>query len=280
MPLAHAAASHVESLPLREFVTSPQKLANGLVALREILQSDALTVACGAGIELEALGAHTRWDSGMPVMDGSIAPDALAGDGLAARLATGQRFSVALEAARRLTGTRGEPLLVAGITGPGALSSELLRLGAFGDGNPDGADAIEIAGRIALETARLFLAAGCNAVVVVEPALPAESPDWSAAIATIAKLARFYEALPLVAFASDAAAAPPAAAIACPVAGSAPRYVAAGPTGIALDPDVRTWQPPATPPNVLTTCGDVRFDISIDELHQRFAALNAAPLNA
>ncbi len=275
-PCAHALAARVESLSPYEFATSPQKLTNGVTALRESLEIDSVTVACGAGIEAEALGATADWTSGVPVMGGSIEAAALGGDDLEERLARGQRFATSLEAARRLAGARGEPLIVAGLTGPFALVRELRALGA--PLATDDSEALATTGRIVLEEARAFLKAGCNAVVLVEPALDGAPAAWNDCVGTVVKLARFFEALPLLAYGAASPVAVPAGAIACPSVRAAAR-AGAGPVGSALVPDERAWAAAAgtvAASDVTVTLGDLRYEAGVADVRDACEHVRAA----
>jgi hypothetical protein len=100
--------------------------------------------------------------------------------------------------------------------------------------------------------ARTFLEAGANLLLLVEEQpLPAGSgPSWRAGATTVANVARFHRALPVVVLAGgaeDAAAGPPGAVVCVPdpVAGRR----------LALAADPSAWRPAAGDAPVVTTLG-------------------------
>lgn len=202
-PLAYAIAAQVEALELADFLYHPTKLAKGLEALNDALEVDAILCCCAAGIEIEAAGAELDWLEYPPKVIAH--PPMLLSDPAIESALSSPRLAAAIEATRRLAATaRGEPALVAGVTGPMTLAGQLGGA-AFAEAleKDGGAEWIECAGRLSLAVVRQFLKAGANVVLFLEQA-PALIPGskafeaWASVIAPIANTARFHQALPVI----------------------------------------------------------------------------------
>lgn len=204
-PLAYAIAAQVEALELSDFLYHPTKLAKGLEALNDALEADAILCCCAAGIEIEAAGAELDWREYPPKVVAH--PPMVLSDQAIESALSGPRLAAAIEATRRLAATaRGEPALVAGVTGPMTLAGQLGGA-AFVEALEKDGDAarewLECAGRLSLAVVRQFLKAGANVVLFLEqtPALMPGSKvfeAWTSVIAPIANTARFHQALPVV----------------------------------------------------------------------------------
>jgi Uroporphyrinogen decarboxylase (URO-D) len=273
VPLMHVLAAKVEALDIGECLTNPTKLAKGLQALYQALGTDAITCACDGAIEIEALGACTDWSVYPPRV---VAPPALEGldpDVIAKRVAKAPRIAAAGEAIRRLAVTcPGEPVLVAALTGPAALAVQIAAAAGQAATVSAALEAyLETAGRTVLESARQFLLAGANIIMVIEHALPEHQTSsfdgWKSVMTPIANLTRFHRALPMVlaTWTSEDLGALPAAIVPClPLQGS---IVEAGRRfGVALPTDNLDWRLPSSPCSVLTTDGEVPFETDIPAL--------------
>jgi hypothetical protein len=150
-------------------------------------------------------------------------------DGRPELLADPSQAAAAVEATRRLAATAADAAIAAALPGPAG-----------------GGDLIPLA--------RAFLEAGANLLLLVEPRpLPAGSDaGWRAAATTVANVARFHQALPVVVLAAGAAdaTAGPRGAVVCvpdPTAGQ----------GLALAVDPATWPAAAEGTPLVTTLGPV-----------------------
>ena len=206
LPLAHALAAKIEALEVQEFLRNPTKLAKGLEALYQTLGTDGITCACGAGLEIDALGADMDWSVYPPRV--AAAPRALRSldaDGIAELIARAPRVSAATEATRRLAAAcPGDPALVVGLTGPAFLAAQIARAIGVDPATALATDAalMETAGRAVLEVARQFLLAGANVIILLEGNLPTSdtvaSDTWSDVVTPIANLTRFHKAIPIM----------------------------------------------------------------------------------
>ena len=189
VPLFHAVACQIESLAARDFLDDAGKLARGLGTLRDAVPNDALVCCCSAGIEAEAAGAELSWKVYPPRV--VSAPER---EVAIAEMSRSPRLAAALEATRRLSATaRGEPLLVAALTGPATLAAQL--------GGDDSARSIERAGAIGVDLAGQFCRAGASLIVLLEESVPGSRENlalWRSTLSPILKVARFYQALAVV----------------------------------------------------------------------------------
>jgi hypothetical protein len=174
------------------------------------------------------LADPTRLCTGLRALSEVLATGVIVtADGRRELLTDDAQAAAAVEATRRLSVTAGDDAIAAALPGP-SRGDDLLPL------------------------ARAFLEAGANLLLLVEEQpLPAGSgPSWRAAATTVANVARFHQALPVVVLsggAEDAAAGPPGAVVCVPdpVAGQ----------GLALAADPAGWRPRAGDMPVVTTLG-------------------------
>ena len=252
MPLLHAVACQIESLAPRDLVTDPGKLARGLAALWDAAPTDALVTCCAAAIEAEAAGAELDWEGYPPRVARRPEREVAVTD-----LVKSSRLAVALEATRRLSATaRGEPLLVAALTGPTTLAGELAGEGAVS------AAILERAGAIGVELAGEFCRAGANLIVLLETELPSDDAMWRSAVGPIVKVARFHQAPAVLVGAS-----PPRATLGMSDEGA-----------VAFPEEVTRW--PSEPPfaKLVTTRREVPSSTSIAGLRAACLRLSRPPV--
>jgi hypothetical protein len=172
----------------------------------------------------------TKLCNGLRMLSEALRTDVIVtADGRPELLTDGVQAAAAVEATRRLAASVADVALAAALPGPGR------------GGDP-------------LPLARAFLEAGANLLLLVEEQpLPAGSgATWRAAATTVANVARFHQALPVVVLAGGAAdaTAGPRGAVVCvpdPTAGQ----------GLALAVDPATWPAAAEGTPLVTTLGPV-----------------------
>jgi hypothetical protein len=169
----------------------------------------------------------TKLCNGLRMLSEALGTDVIVtADGRPELLTDGVQAAAAVEATRRLAASVADVALAAALPGP--------RRG----GDP-------------LPLARAFLEAGANLLLLVEERpLPAGSrAAWQAVATTVANVARFHQAVPVVVLAGGAAAGPRGAVVCVP-------DPAAG-QGLALAADPAAWTAPAEGAPVVTTLGPV-----------------------
>jgi hypothetical protein len=193
------------------------------LVVAQAAEIDALPVA-------RFLADPTKLCNGLRMLSEALRTDVIVtADGRPGLLTDGVQAAAAVEATRRLAASVADVALAAALPGPGR-------------------------GDDPLPLARAFLEAGANQLLLVEERpLPAGSrAAWQAVATTVANVARFHQAVPVVVLAGGAAdaAAGPRGAVVCvpdPAAGQ----------GLALAADPAAWRAPAEGAPVVTTLGPV-----------------------
>lgn len=278
-PLLYGVASQIEALPPAEVSADPTRLGKCLVELRRALGTTPLTVSAPTAMEAEALGATVNRETWPPRVEAPVIESAMESViGLADFedvWSRSEALSASLETCRRLSSTlAGEPVLLAGLTGPAALLAQLLAA-------PASAEAWEFAGRALSALARQYAQAGASGLLICEPRAPADIAGWSSALNTLSNIARFHRIPLLLAFDVDndagdrAGALPPpwpAAAVACPAMagdGDGDGDVEARAHGACASADPSTWaELPARigAARVVVTAREVAADTDIEVL--------------
>lgn len=268
MPLTYAVAAQIEALDIRDFLHNPTKLAKGLQTLQQITHTDAIICACAGGMEAEAFGAQLEWMSYPPKVVSHPAQQGTLADSFAGLITRSVRISAALEATRRLTATvQGEPVLVAGLTGPLTLATQLSGMNSQQlAASAEGREILEYAGRFLVELARQFLLAGAHCLVLLEDTLPESqgtlSEAWYATITPIVNTAKFHKALAVLLpmpheHRQEFLSRLPRGMVGCvPSDGAGTTSIPAS-AGLMLPTDPTTWQPLEAATAVMTTVGEI-----------------------
>src|ERR1700687_4192697 len=216
VPIVFALGARIESLSLRAFLSNPTKISNSLRQTRPHLRSDGVSCYFDPLLEAEALGGTLEWrsDTEPPALrwPSAAEPGQLpAGLRSPAEMLKSGRMPVALEVIRRLKALlREESLLMAGVSGPFTLASQLS--GLYGDDHvqtfvdlPD--FALEVATLVVAQASKAFADAGANLVFLREDRLPVmsagSSEDWGSMLAPIFNIIRFYQAQPVLQVADE-----------------------------------------------------------------------------
>lgn len=261
-PLLYGVASQIEALPPAEVTADPTRLCKCLVELRRVLGTTPLTVAAPSGMEAEALGAQVDRSTWPPRVTAPAADAVIAMTGFDEAWSRSEALSASLETCRRLSASlSGEPVLLAGLTGPATLLAEVWEGSAT-------AEAYEFAGRALAALSRQFAQAGAGALLICERVLPAGVEDWSAALATLSNIARFHRLPALLAFDEGLASTPacPATLVACP---AQPDPDAARAQGLRVGADPASWEDlpdRAARVRVVVTAREVAADSDLDAL--------------
>jgi hypothetical protein len=222
LPIVFSLGARVENIPLRAFFSNPTKIFNSLRRLRAHLRADGVPCYFDPYLEAEALGATIDWDSREsaspktrsplswpdPAEKGTL-PEVLLSPEQAVRSV---RVGVAVEVVRRLnTVLRDGSILMVGVTGPFTLAARFTGLECEETLPPDRLprEALEIAGSFVTQLATAFVEAGANLIFIQEDNLPILSAqsceDWASLLAPTLNIVRFYQALPVLYFASQSA---------------------------------------------------------------------------
>lgn len=253
-PLLYGVAAHIESLPPAEVTADPTLLAKNLVELSRALGTAPLVVAAPTSLEAEALGAEVDRECWPPRVTAPAASAVFATAGFDDLWTRAEPLGASLEACRRLAETQPpETPLLAALTGPATLLTELC-----GEAPPP-ADAWDFAGRALASLARGFAQRGAGAILLCERQPPASPDAWSAALATLANVARFHRIPALLACEGFAPAPWPGATVPCPPVGAMP--APERPHGRAIAADPTTWGD-----GLAASGGDVRVLVTAREV--------------
>lgn len=259
-PLLYGVAGQIDARAPAEVTADPTRLGKCLVELRRALGTDTLVMAAPTAMEAEALGAEVDRAVWPPRITAPTDGGVMASLDLDTCWARSEALSASLETCKRLSATQpGEPVLLAALTGPASLLSEILA-------SPADAAAYDLAGRALSALARQFAQAGASALLLCERVAPADPEAWRAALNTVANIARFHRIPALLAFDADATPAWPATVVACPYP---PVAADARPQGLCVDPDPATWSDALDrrgAARVIVTAREVAADTDIESL--------------
>lgn len=263
-PLLYGVASQIEALPPAEVTADPTRLAKCLGELRRATGIAPFVVAAPSAMEAEALGAEVDRACWPPRVIAPAAAGLIERGDFDGAWSASEALAASLETCKRLAATQqDEPVLLAALTGPASLLDEL-----FGDGALTPA-ASEFAGRALSALARQFAQSGASALLLCERRLPADVAAWSAALNTIANIARFHRIPALLAFDGVMPGGWPASTIACPTA--AQEGAIDKPHALTVSADPATWTDLAGATGAaraVFTAREVAADTSIEALSE------------
>jgi len=223
LPIVFSLGARIENVPLQAFLSNPTKIASALRQIRGRVPAEGVTCYFDPYLEAEALGAAIHWetDEGPAELrwpQGATADRLPAGMRSPETAQQGGRIPVAVEVIRRMRDAlRDTALLMAGLSGPVALASMLLRANESGAGmgGPMPAAAVEASGAALAEIARALVDAGADVILIQEriPAglQPERVEDGVSQLSTAVNIIRFYAALPVLLLAAGDARGPLAA---------------------------------------------------------------------
>lgn len=262
-PLLYGVAAQIEALAPAEVTADPTRLGKCLVELRRVLGTAPLVVAAPSSMEAEALGAEVDRAVWPPRVTAAAGPGVIELVDFEALWSRSEALAASLETCSRLAQTQtGEPVLLAALTGPASLLAGLL-----GTGTAPASEAYEFAGRALSALARQFAQSGASAILLCEREPPGDASAWSAALGTIANIARFHRIPALLAFEGAQPAAWPSTTIACP--SPAHEAACAAPHGLTAPADHSAWAalPGATgSARIVVTAREVAADADLEEL--------------
>jgi len=201
IPILFSLGARIESLSLERFQSNPTKIANALRQIRTVMPVDGLSCYFDPALERNALGYR-----GESQADG---PRATAVDELRQRLSSPDHLQdegfipVACEVLRRVKAMlKDEPALLVRVSGPIGLARQLCGGDRFGSIAQLSQDLLALAAQATASVARIFAEAGADIILLAEDfeaGLPyASFESYSALLAPVVNVVRFYEALPVL----------------------------------------------------------------------------------
>jgi hypothetical protein len=210
LPIVFSLGARVENVPLDTFLSNPTKISNSLRQMRSHLRADGVACYFDPYLEVEALGATLQFvsEDQPPTIDWpQPAPRGELPRGLRSpqEAVLGGRVPVAVEVIRSMNSLANRDfLLMAGVTGPLTLATQIAGLDRRGKGRGEclSISVQEFAASVLTEVTTAFLQAGADLIVIQEEMLPAHSAEgydsWVNLLAPTINVIRFYEALPVV----------------------------------------------------------------------------------
>jgi len=236
-PLIFAVAAQIEALEPQKMAQNGTKLRKNILELCRALRLDTVTCSAPSGMEAEALGVG---------MDDSVWPPKPVGalvrpdfdDFDEAAFIASPRVAASLDATRQFAAEVVDLVIVAAVTGPATLITQLRTAGW----TIDDETAFEIAGRVLATFARHYAEAGAHVIQWHEEQVPDDShlELWGSALSTGGNIARFHRVPTLLIVDGVAPQVWPPQVIACPTMDQQPGAMPR-PHGSAWPADPDAW---------------------------------------
>lgn len=215
LPIAFSLGARVANVPSRAFLSNPTKICNSARQIRNHLHADGAVCYFDPLLEVEALGVALHWKTeNGPVMwqwpVGSAKGELPQGLRSPEEAVKSGRVPVTVEVLKRMNAVpQREFLLLAGVSGPFTLAARLTQLfqqeNLLASDFPQ--DALELSAAVITQLASTFVAAGADAIFVLEDVLPSihaeDCADWASLLAPTINVVGFYEALPVLVLTND-----------------------------------------------------------------------------
>ncbi|MFW5750998.1 MAG: uroporphyrinogen decarboxylase family protein, partial [Planctomycetota bacterium] len=186
VPFTGVHAAQLIGVDAQSYLQSAEHIVAGLCAARVAYRPDALPVVFDLQLEAEALGCPVAWaERAPPSVTGH--PLSEPGAALPAFDLGAGRIPLVLEATRRMREQCTDQTGLFGLVcGPFTLAMHLMGTGMFLAmyDDPDRVQQVVVhAAAVAARTAEAYLAAGCDAIAVVDPMLSQIAPETAAEFA-------------------------------------------------------------------------------------------------
>lgn len=263
-PLLYGIAAQIEALPPTEVTADPTRLGKCLGELRRVFGTAPFVVAAPTCMEAEALGAGVDREVWPPRLTAPALPCVVELTDFDELWNRSEALAASLEATKRLSKTEmGEPVFLAGLTGPSSLLAELV--------GPDvpTSEAWDFSGRALSALSRQFAQSGASAILLCERRLPSDIGPWSAALKTISNIARFHRIPALLVFDGVVPGEWPTATVACPAQEQEGSVDKPHAMGVSADPS--NWASLAGntgKARAVFTAREVAADLSIELLRE------------
>jgi uroporphyrinogen decarboxylase-like protein len=206
LPIIFSLGARQENVSLAEFQANPTKIANAMRQIRATLKVDGVTCNYDRYLEMEALGFTREWQGDTATMSPGIFSSTHELRHKADRLeAVCQRkpIQVVCEVLRRLrVMLKDEPALMARVTGPFTLASQIAEVFGKAEVKAPQSDLVELASELTAAVSKCFLEAGADVILLLEDRLPVLSDEdyfgWASLLSSTLNVIQFYEALPVL----------------------------------------------------------------------------------
>ncbi len=182
VPFVGCHAASLINADTEEYFKNADLIFKGVTRAYELYQPDGLPALFDLQLEAEAMGCKLIYaKDNPPAVSSHILEEGVKLKDLKVPTEKDGRFPVALEATRRIVKALGEKIAIYGlITGPFTLALHLKGTEIFYEmlDEPDDVKSLmEFCKKVCINTARMYMEAGCDIIAVVDPMTSQISPD-------------------------------------------------------------------------------------------------------
>ncbi|QHQ63138.1 uroporphyrinogen decarboxylase [Anaerocolumna sedimenticola] len=182
VPFVGCHAASLINADTEEYFKNADLIVKGVTRAYELYQPDGLPALFDLQLEAEAMGCKLIYaKDNPPAVSSHILEEGVQLKDLKVPTEKDGRFPVALEATRRIVKALGEKIAIYGlITGPFTLALHLKGTEIFYEmlDEPDDVKSLmEFCKKVCINTARMYMEAGCDIIAVVDPMTSQISPD-------------------------------------------------------------------------------------------------------
>ena len=182
VPFVGCHAASLIGVDCEEYFKSSDHIVNGVMKAYEIYQPDGLPALFDLQVEAEALGCKLTYaKDNPPAVSSHVLEEGIKLSDLKVPSENDGRFPIVLDATRRIVKELGDKIAIYGlITGPFTLALHLKGTEIFYDmiDEPEEvAELLEFCKKVCINTAKMYLEAGCDIIAIVDPMTSQISPD-------------------------------------------------------------------------------------------------------
>lgn len=182
VPFVGCHAASLIGVDCVEYFTNKDNIVNGILKAYELYQPDGIPALFDLQIEAEAIGCRLTYaKENPPAVSSHILEEGVELSDLKIPTEKDGRFPIVMDATRRIVKELGDKIAIYGlITGPLTLALHLKGTDIFYDmiDEPDDVkELMEFCKNVCLNTARMYMDAGCDIIAIVDPMTSQISPD-------------------------------------------------------------------------------------------------------
>lgn len=182
VPFVGCHAASLINVDCESYFKNADYIVNGVKKAYELYQPDGLPALFDLQVEAEAMGCDLTYaKDNPPAVSSHILENGVKLSDLKIPTENDGRFPLVLDATRRIVKELGEKIAIYGlITGPFTLALHLKGTDIFYDmiDEPDDvAELMEFCKKVCINTAKMYMEAGCDIIAIVDPMTSQISPD-------------------------------------------------------------------------------------------------------
>lgn len=182
VPFVGCHAASLIGVDCESYFKNADHIVNGVTKAYELYQPDGLPALFDLQVEAEAMGCKLTYaKENPPAVSSHVLEEGMKLSDLKIPTEADGRFSLVLDATRRIVNELGDKIAVYGlITGPFTLALHLKGTDIFYDmlDEPEEVEELmEFCKKVCINTAKMYIDAGCDIIAVVDPMTSQISPD-------------------------------------------------------------------------------------------------------